>query len=267
MSYQTKKISLKFFKILILLLSLFPSCSTSPETASSKPTPIYHYQVLNVYPHDPQAFTQGLVFAEGALYEGTGLYQQSSLRRVDLETGKVLQSQNLAGKYFGEGLTFYKNKLIQLTWRAKIGFVYDPISFQQLQTFEYSTEGWGLTHNDRYLIMSDGTATLHFLNPDTLKKIGHLEVFDQEEPVPHLNELEYIEGEVWANVWKTNRIARISLETGKVVGWIDLKGLLNSNEQTAPVDVLNGIAYDRQNKRLFVTGKRWPKLFEIQIRR
>jgi len=228
MSYQNKIVSLNFFKILILLFSLFPSCTQSSEIPSSQSSempsstvPIYHYQVLNVYPHDSKAFTQGLVFAEGVLYEGTGLYQQSSLRRVDLKTGEVLQFQNLSEGYFGEGLTLYENKLIQLTWRANIGFVYDPSTFERLQTFEYSTEGWGLTHNGEYLIMSDGTATLHFLNPNT--------------------------------------------ETGKVVGWINLSGLLDSNAHTEPVGVLNGIAYDRQNKRLFVTGKLWPKLFEIKI--
>ncbi|MBF0279633.1 MAG: glutaminyl-peptide cyclotransferase [SAR324 cluster bacterium] len=243
----------------------FPSCSRSSESNDSKLTPVYHYKVIKVYPHDTNAFTQGLVYEKGVFYEGTGRYALSSIRKVDLETGDILKLKYLSEEFFGEGLTLFGNRLIQLTWHAETGFVYDPVSFELIQKFQYSSEGWGLTHNGEFLIMSDGSATLHFLDPNNYSKIGEVEVFDQENPVTRLNELEYIEGEVWANVWKTDRIARISLETGKVIGWIELGGILDTKNLIQPVDVLNGIAYDQENKRIFVTGKLWPNLFEIEI--
>lgn len=226
----------------------------------------YTYRILNTYPHDPDAFTQGLVIDEaGNLFEGTGLYGRSSLRRVDLETGEVLQMIELPPEYFGEGITLWDGRIIQLTWRARSGFVYDKDSFDVLQEFKYPTEGWGITHDDEKLIMSDGTATLYFWDPETLEEIGRVDVFDENGPVVRLNELEYINGEVWANVWQTDRVVRIDPETGRVTGSIDFSGLLEGIPLEQPVDVLNGIAYDEENGRLFVTGKLWPVLFEVEV--
>jgi len=227
--------------------------------------PVYSYDIVNTYPHDPDAFTQGLVFEDGALYEGTGLLGRSTLRRVELETGDVLQIRELPAEFFGEGITIYGDKIIQLTWQSNVGFVYDKNSFDLLQQFNYSTEGWGITHDGERLIMSDGTSKLHFLDPQTFEEIGQLAVFDDNGPVTRLNELEYVQGEIYANVWQTDRIARISPATGRVVGWIDLEGILTTEDRSEPVDVLNGIAYDADTDRLFVTGKLWPKLFEIDL--
>ena len=202
----------------------------------------------------------------GVLYEDTGLNGQSTLRREDLSSGKVLQSQPLSSEYFGEGITVWKDQIIQLTWQSHIGFVYDKASFKLLKLFNYPTEGWGLTHDDTYLIMSDGTPIIHFLDPNTLQEVKKIEVRDAYGPVVNLNELEYICGEIFANIWQTDRIARISPETGQVIGWIDLSGLLSAEDRVPPIDVLNGIAYDAAHDRLFVTGKLWPKLFEITLR-
>jgi glutaminyl-peptide cyclotransferase len=223
------------------------------------------YNIVNTYPHDRNAFTEGLVFEDGVLYEGTGLYGNSSLRRVDLETGAILQIYELPDQFFGEGITIYGNEIIQLTWQSNVGFVYDKNSFELLQEFNYSTEGWGITHDGTRLIMSDGTSTLHFLDPQTFDEIGQLNVSDDSGPVTRLNELEYIRGEIYANVWQTDLVARIAPETGRVIGWIDLAGLLTAEDRSQPVDVLNGIAYDAETDRLFVTGKLWPKLFEIKL--
>ncbi len=225
----------------------------------------YTYRVVNSFPHDPEAFTQGLVFEDGTLFEGTGLYRQSTLREVELETGVVLRSLSLDSQYFGEGITIYKDQVVQLTWRSNTGFLYDKDSFELLQTFSYSSEGWGITHDGIRLIVSDGTPTLYFWDPVTFEEIGRIEVHDQYGPVSRLNEFEYVRGEVFANVWYTDLIARINPHTGRVTGWIDLEGLLESEQGVASADILNGIAYDAQNDRLFVTGKRWPKLFEIEL--
>jgi len=206
-----------------------------------------------------------LVFEEGVLYEGTGLNGRSTLRRVELETGEVLQIHELPAQFFGEGVTVYGNDIIQLTWQSHVGFVYDRDSFELLQEFNYSTQGWGITHDGERLIMSDGTATLYFLDPETFEEIGRVGVYDNDGSVNRLNELEYVQGEIYANVWQTNCIARIDPQTGQVVGWIELKGLLTPEDRSEPVDVLNGIAYDAENARLFVTGKLWPKLFEIEL--
>jgi glutamine cyclotransferase len=227
--------------------------------------PIYSYSIVNAYPHDPDAFTQGLIFDDGVLYEGTGLYGQSSLRRVELDTGEVLQIRELSDQFFGEGMTIYGDRILQLTWQSHVGFVYDKDSFELLREFSYSTEGWGITHDGTRLIMSDGTSTLHFLDPQTFEEIGQLNVTDSSGPVTMLNELEYVQREIYANIWQTDRIARIAPETGRVVGWIELSGLLTAEDVSEPVDVLNGIAYDADNGRLFVTGKLWPKLFEIEL--
>jgi len=241
------------------------SCSESPAPTTSNITPVYSYNVVNTYPHDRSAFTQGLVFADGVLYEGTGLNGRSTLRRVELETGEVLQIHELPAQFFGEGVTVYGNDIIQLTWQSHVGFVYDRDSFELLQEFNYSTQGWGITHDGERLIMSDGTATLYFLDPETFEEIGRVGVYDNDGSVNRLNELEYVQGEIYANVWQTNCIARIDPQTGQVVGWIELKGLLTPEDRGEPVDVLNGIAYDAENARLFVTGKLWPKLFEIEL--
>jgi len=241
------------------------SCSESPAPTTSNITPVYSYNVVNTYPHDRSAFTQGLVFEDGVLYEGTGLNGHSTLRRVELETGEVLQIHELPAQFFGEGVTVYENDIIQLTWQSHVGFVYDRDSFELLQEFNYSTQGWGITHDGERLIMSDGTATLYFLDPETFEEIGRVGVYDNDGSVNRLNELEYVQGEIYANVWQTNCIARIDSQTGQVVGWIELKGLLTPEDRGEPVDVLNGIAYDAENARLFVTGKLWPKLFEIEL--
>jgi glutamine cyclotransferase len=227
--------------------------------------PVYSYNIVHTYPHDRNAFTEGLVFEDGVLYEGTGLLGQSTLRRVELETGDILQIRELSAEFFGEGITIYGDKIIQLTWQSHVGFVYDKNSFELIQEFNYSTQGWGITHDGTRLIMSDGTSTLHFLDPQTFEEIGQLEVFDNDGPVTKLNELEYVQGEIYANVWQTDRIAIIAPETGRVVGWVDLRGLLTAEGRSEPVDVLNGIAYDAGTDRLFVTGKLWPKLFEIKL--
>ena len=265
----------------LLLLCLCPwsvglSCASSPEadrsaivndTALPEPqvVPVQTCRIVNAFPHDPFAFTQGLVYTDGFLYEGTGLYGQSSLRCVNLESGMVLKRRELPRQFFGEGVTVWQDKIVQLTWRSKVGFVYDRQSFELVEKFNYSTEGWGLTHDGRRLIMSDGTSTLYFLDPGSFAETGQVTVQDDEGPVNQLNELEYVGGEVYANIWKTDRIARIDPASGRVLGWIDLQGLLSAEEQRGPVDVLNGIAYDHENERLFVTGKRWPKLFEIEL--
>lgn len=239
----------------------FPSIPPAGSIA-----PRYTYQIVRQFPHDPDAFTQGLEFVDGALYEGTGLEGHSRVRKVDLESGKVLQEVALAPEYFGEGIAVLPNRVLQLTWRSKIGFVYDRATLRQIGTFRYTGEGWGLTHTDQDVIMSDGTDQLRFLDPTSLAERRRLSVSDAGMPIKDLNELEWIDGEIYANVWQTDWIARVSPATGHVTGWIDLAGLLSAGER-AHADVLNGIAYDRQAKRLFVTGKLWPRIFEITLKR
>ena len=241
----------------IVLLLLFSGNPNTPTT--------WTYKVVKSFPHDPKAFTQGLVFEDGFLYEGTGLNGQSELRKVELETGKVLQCYELPHEYFGEGITISGDRIIQLTYLSRVGFVYDKKTFELLQEFSYQTEGWGLTHDSRYLIMSDGTPMLYFLDPETLVQDHKIMVLDQDSPVWGLNELEYVDGQIFANVWPTERIVRIEPDTGRVIGWIDMEGILKPQDQTGPVDVLNGIAYDQVDRRLFVTGKFYPKLYEIKL--
>lgn len=233
-------------------------------TQTSQHTPVYLCKIINTYPHDQNAFTQGLVLEKNHLYEGTGLYEHSSLRKIQLETGVILQIRNLSDQYFGEGITIYQDKIIQLTWKNKVGFVYDKDNFQKVQEFHYPTEGWGLTYDGEHLILSDGTSTLHFIDPETFEEIRQIQVFSNEGPVKHLNELEYVKGEIYANVWPTNLIALISPATGQVTGWIDVTELQNL-ESNNPTSIPNGIAYDRENDRLFVTGKLWSKIFEIEL--
>lgn len=226
--------------------------------------PEYGYQVVHVYPHDPNAFTQGLEYRGGFLYEGTGLVGRSTLRKVQLETGRVLKQIDLAAPLFGEGITVINRHIVELTWQSHTGFVYDQDSFRKSRVFTYPGEGWGLTNDGHHIYMSDGTSQIRCWDPGTLQEKRRLNVHDGSQPVAHLNELEYVRGEIFANVWQTDRIARISPADGSVTGWIDLSGIL-AQEDRAGVDVLNGIAYDAQGDRLFVTGKLWPRLFEIRL--
>lgn len=227
---------------------------------------IWGYEIVHTYSHDPRAFTQGLLYVDGHLYESTGLRGQSSIRMLDLNTGRVLQKYDLPADYFGEGLTDWGSTLVQLTWQAHKGFVYDRFSFAVLRTFSYDGEGWGLTHDDKQLIMSDGTSYLRFLDPKTFHETRRIHVTtDSGQEIPDLNELEYIHGEIYANIWHSDRIARISPKTGKLLGWIDLTGLRDPSTTVNPDAVLNGIAYDAKDNRLFVTGKLWPKLYEIKV--
>lgn len=252
-----------FFALLEILH--LGGCSTLAFSTTVSDIPVYTYQVKNTYPHDQSAFTEGLVFEDGVLYEGTGLYKYSNLRKVELETGKLLQVRELPNQYFGEGITIYENKIIQLTWKSHLGFVYDKYNFELLQEFHYPSEGWGITYDGNCLIMSDGTSALHFLDPETFEEVSRIEVYENDIPITKINELEYVQGEIFANIWLTDRIARISPLTGQVTGWIDLKGILSPDDCSEKVDVLNGIAYDEKNNRLWVTGKFWPKLFEIEL--
>lgn len=244
------------------LLLVLPAVAAG-RTASA---PTEGYRIVHTYPHDSSAFTQGLIYLDGYLYEGTGLNGRSSIRMVDLASGRVLQHYDLPGQYFGEGLTDWGSNLYELTWTSHICFVYDRFSFRLLKTFSYSGEGWGLTHDKTSLIMSDGTAYLRFLNPNTFTETRRIQVTDGGQPIKELNELEYIHGQIYANIWHSDRIARISPATGKILGWIDLKGLLPESERHDDDAVLNGIAYDAKGDRLFVTGKLWPKLFEIKLK-
>ena len=240
-----------------LLLLLLPPCSADP--------PEYTYKVINAYPHDRSAFTQGLEFHNGFLYEGTGLNGKSSLRKVRIDTGEVLQKLDLSAEYFGEGITLVGNEIVQLTYQSQIGFVYGLTDFHLRRKFSYKGEGWGLTNNGRDIFFSDGSAEIRVLDVRTLAEKRRIKVHDGVQPVDRLNELEWVDGKIYANIWGTDRIARISPQTGAVTGWIDLTGILSPMYRTNAVDVLNGIAYDSARKRLFVTGKLWPMLYEIQL--
>lgn len=238
--------------------------SLQGQAPSRTRLPVQGYSIVKSYPHDRDAFTQGLQYLDGLLYEGTGLNGRSSIRKVKLETGEVLQRRDIPNQYFGEGIAVWKSELFQLTWQSGTGFVYDLQTFSPRRRFSYTGEGWGLTRDETGLIMSDGTDALRFLDPATLKERRRVRVTAGGVPVRDLNELEYVKGEVLANVWMTDRIARIDPKSGRVTGWIDLTGLLSPRERAA-ADVLNGIAYDGQGDRLFVTGKLWPRLFEIKL--
>jgi glutamine cyclotransferase len=227
--------------------------------------PEYGYEVAHVYPHDPLAFTQGLFYLNGFLYESTGLEGQSSIRKVRPETGEVIQKHDIPEAYFGEGIVNWNDSLLELTWTTQVGFVYDLASFTLQREFRYPGEGWGLTQDGKRIIMSDGSAQLRFWDPRTLLETGRITVTADGAPVDRLNELEWVQGEIYANVWESDRIARIDPASGKVTGWIDCKGLLSAADRTGREDVLNGIAYDAKGGRLFVTGKKWPKLFEIRL--
>ena len=236
-----------------------------PTRSAISSVPRYGFKVIRIYPHDPRAFTQGLEFRNGTLYEGTGLEGRSTLRREDLETGKVIEKIDLAPQIFGEGITVVNGRIIQVTWVSHRGFIYHRSSFKLIQTFAYPGEGWGLANDGRHIYLSDGTPEIRCLDPATMKEERRLTVHDGREEIHKLNELEWVRGELFANIWQTDRIARISPVNGQVLGWIDLTGLLPSEDRTAETDVLNGIAYDSARDRLFVTGKLWPKLFEIRL--
>jgi glutaminyl-peptide cyclotransferase len=233
--------------------------------AAASQTPEYGYQVVHVYPHDRKAFTQGLEFRAGFLYEGTGLNGQSTLRKVKLETGEVMQQVSVDAQYFGEGITVFNQQILELTWRSAIGFVYEQNSMRRLRSFNYSGEGWGLANDGSEIYMSDGTPQIRVWDPVTLQEKRRVTVRNGGKPVTYLNELECVRGEIYANVWQTDRVARISPKDGRVLGWVNLSGLLSAADRTDNTDVLNGIAYDILGDRLFVTGKFWPKLFEIKL--
>lgn len=246
---------------------MLAASSCRPPT-QARAIPEYSYEIVHAYPHDRQAFTEGLFYLNGFLYESTGLEGQSSVRKVRLESGEVVQKLDLPPQYFGEGIVNWKNKLIQLTYKTQVGFIYDLSTFAVMSQFTYPGEGWALTQDGKHIYMSDGTPQIRVWDPDTLKETGRITVTDDNGPVTNVNELEWVKGEIYANIWTTDRIARINPASGRIVGWIDLTGLLSPEDRVEGengTDVLNGIAYDARRDRLFVTGKRWPKLFEIKL--
>ena len=249
---------------IIVLAAALTACACGPASQAGS-IPEYTYQVIHAYPHDPLAFTQGLLYLNGYLYEGTGLEGRSSIRKVKLETGEVVQKRDIPESYFGEGIVNWKDRLIEISWKTEMGWVYDLASFAPVREFHYQGEGWGLTQDGKRLIESDGSDQLRFWDPETLRETGRITITADGEPVEKLNELEWVKSEVYANIWETDRIARINPSNGKVVGWIDCTGILKRADRTGNEDVLNGIAYDSQTDRLFVTGKQWPKLFEIKL--
>jgi glutaminyl-peptide cyclotransferase len=244
----------------------FVVCTWAWAAASHADVPLYGYDIVHTYPHDPTAFTEGLFYLDGYLYESTGLEQHSSIRKVRLETGEVVQKLDVPAQYFGEGIVNWKSQLISLTWKSHVGFVRDLATFKVQRQFQYEGEGWALTQDGRQILMSDGTAEIRLLDPQTLRQTGRIPVTLEGKPVSNLNELEWIKGEIYANVWRTNVIVRIDPHTGDVVGLVNLAGLLSAADVViGQTDVLNGIAYDAKRDRLFVTGKNWPKLFEIRL--
>jgi glutamine cyclotransferase len=259
------------FITLVTLASLVTSCNsgaaTPPPTPVSKKAPKYGYEVVRVYPHDPQAFTQGLIFREGRILESTGQEGRSTLRSVDLDSGQVIKKVELASQYFGEGITVLNGKVYQLTWQHQLGFIYDYQTFNKIGQFNYEGEGWGLTNDGTNLILSDGSSKLRFIDPNSYRLVRTITVTDDGKSIRDLNELEYIQGEIYANIWHDQRIATINPQTGAVTAWIDLSGILRKTEAPNEEAVLNGIAVDEATGRLFVTGKLWPKLFEIRVKK
>jgi glutamine cyclotransferase len=269
---KVRRISLVAVIILFLLSS---GCQTgavanhsAANNANKDGVPKYGYEIVNTWPHDPEAYTQGLAFHDGKLLESTGQEGKSSLRSVEPETGKVLKKVNIPKPYFAEGITLFKGKIYQLTWQHQQGFIYDAWSFEKLGEFSYEGEGWGLTNDGNSLILSDGTNRIRFLDPDNFQVRKTIAVIDRPNtPIAKINELEYVHGEIYANIWHEDRIARIDPQTGRVAAWIDLTSLRARTEVTEEEAVLNGIAHDETNNRLFVTGKRWPRLYEIRVKR
>jgi glutaminyl-peptide cyclotransferase len=255
----------------LLAAFMMITCACAPTApAPAAAVPEYGVEIVHEYPHDPAAFTEGLVYQDGVLWESTGLEGMSSIRKLKLETGQELQRADLPPIYFGEGIVLWhgkdgKDKLIQLTYKTQVGFVYDLPKLTMLKRFEYPGEGWAMTHDGKRIIMSDGTPQLRFWDPETLAEQGRLTVTDNGKPLADVNELEYVKGEIYANVWQTERIARIDPKTGRVIGWIDLGGILGPEDRNGNEDVLNGIAYDAKGDRLFVTGKKWSKIYEIKL--
>jgi glutaminyl-peptide cyclotransferase len=249
------------------ILSLFLALGTAQfAVVSYAAVPIYDVDIIHTYPHDPSAFTEGLFYLNGFLYESTGLEQHSTIRKVRLDTGEVVKKIDIPPQYFGEGIVNWDGHLISLTWKSHVGFVFDLATFKLQRQFQYEGEGWALTQDGKQLIMSDGTPELRFINPNTLKETNRIQVTLDGKPVRNVNELEWVKGEIYANVWQTNWILRINPKDGQVVGLVNLAGLLSSGTQVkSPDGVLNGIAYDAKGDRLFVTGKNWPKLFEIRL--
>jgi glutamine cyclotransferase len=263
-------LKLKLQLTAIVAATAILACAPAPgglTAAQRNPAPVQSYKVIATFPHDTSSFTQGLVFADGEFYESTGLQGESTLRRVEIATGKTLQRIDVPSQYFAEGLALVGDELLQLTWQHKIGFVYDRKTFKQKRTFAYKTEGWGIAYDgSSRLVMSDGSDTLTFLDPKTLAPGQTLRVQEAGKPIRNLNELEWIEGEIWANVWLTDRIARISPNTGEVNAWIDLGLLWPVSQRPQPGEqVLNGIAYDKATHRIYITGKKWPRLYQIAV--
>ncbi len=259
------KLPAPWFAISVLLIAVEMALGQSPQQNRPKHPQEYTFEVVRQFPHDTAAFTQGFAYHDGYFYEGTGLKGRSSLRQVRVDTGEIVRQVGLTPEFFGEGITILGNEVIQLTWQSHIGFIYNLSDFRRLRSFSYPGEGWGITTNGHELFMSDGTPEIRVLDSSTLVEKRRLSVHDGTTLVPELNELEFVDGEIFANVWQANRIARISPQTGEVVGWIDLTGLLSPIYRLGPDAVLNGIAYDQQRKRLFVTGKLWPNIFQIRV--
>ena len=273
---RTQRISARWLRALafrgssLLVLAAFSVTASAADaplmSEDARPPTVLEYEIVKSWPHDRAAFTQGLIYRDGFLYESTGLNGRSSLRKVKLETGEVVQRESVASEYFAEGLTDWKDRLIQITWQSQLGFVHDLKTFRREGQFNYSGEGWGITHDARRLIMSDGTSTLRFLDPQSFQQTGALEVTYQGKPLANLNELEFVRGRIFANVWQSNSIVVIDPGSGRVTAQIDLPGLLSAEDRAVGVDVLNGIAYDARHDRLFVTGKLWPKIFELKLK-
>lgn len=252
--------------ISVVLFSLAVNCIARDSVDETEQ---YTYKIVRSFPHDPNAFTQGLAIDSGILYEGTGQYGKSSLRRVELETGKVLLEHRLPRSVFGEGITVFGDRIVQLTWRANFGQVYDKKTFKLLRVFSYPGEGWGITNDGKHLIMSDGTDIIRYLDPETFKEIKRIHVMGGGRPVEFLNELEFVKGRIYANIWKSDRIAIIDPMNGRVRAWLDLTGILfdKGGNLQGKGNVLNGIAYDVESDSLYVTGKLWPRIFQIELQK
>jgi glutamine cyclotransferase len=252
------------WSIIAALVACAAALSAFPQWAAPRAPKLWTVEVKATYPHDEEAFTQGLAFHDGALYEGTGQYGESSIRRIALPSGEVEQSQPLSALYFGEGITIFGDRLHQLTWVNQVGFIYDVATFERVGTFRYAGEGWGLTHDGEHLILSDGSERISFLDPETHEVVRTIRVRSEGRPIVRLNELEWVDGEIWANIWYEDRIARIDPDDGHVVGWIDASRILPASQRGSE-DVLNGIAYDDASGRLIITGKNWPMLYEVEV--